>query len=80
MIICGITLAPLDADFWRCVTDLPRLTAARAYLSRKVPLLVGLHTYTLIEGAKPKNYLGKLVQVVPLNWEFLRLRVAGVQA
>lgn len=76
MVICGVTLAPVDADFWRCVNDLPRLTATRAGLSRRVPLHVGLHT----EGAKPKNYLEKLVQVVPFNLESLRLRVADVQA
>lgn len=79
MIICGVTLAPVDADFWRCVNGLPRLTAARAHLSRSVPLPVVSHTCTLTEGAKPKNYLGKLVQVMPFNFESLRLRVAGVQ-
>lgn len=77
MIICGVTLAPVDADFWRCVNDLANLTAARAYLSRRVPLPVGLHICTLTEGAKPKNYLGKLVQVMPFNLE--SLRVGGVQ-
>lgn len=80
MVICGVTLATVDADFWRCVNDLPRLTATRAYLSRRVPLPVGLHTCPLTEGAKPKNYLGKLVQVGPFNLESLRLRVADVQA
>lgn len=39
-----------------------------------------MHTCARIKVAKPKNYFGKLAQVVPFNLESLRLRVAGMQA
>lgn len=38
----GVTLVPVDGDFWRCVNALPSLTAARAHLAGRVLLPVGL--------------------------------------